>query len=341
MKWITFPDDSFTVNGLAWFGETQPNLWRLPERMKGAVRPPVWDLATNPSGGRIRFRSTTTKLAIKVRYPDSATYANISIIGQMGFDVYGNGVYWRSFSPRATAAPQAGEYEETLFEDQPPVMRETCIYTPLYAPVELLAIGVDDDAEFASPSHFAVEKPVAFYGSSITQGGCASRPGMSYQAILGRMLNIDFVNLGFSGNGMGEPELAEAMAEIDASCYVIDFAQNVQDPVKLREVYAPFLAIIRKTKPTTPIVCNTPVYASFAVWHPEAEKAFEGQRQVIRDAVGERKAKGDMRIWITEGLEMLGPSLSDGFVDGLHPSDLGFQAMAEGFRPVIKAILGL
>jgi len=341
MRWISFPDERFVVNGLAWFSENTPHLWRLPARMKPVVREPVWWLATNPSGGRVRFRTNATHLAIRVNYPEQATLHNMSLIGQMGIDLYADGVYWRSAAPRVVSAPQAGQHEQAYFEDMPALWREICLYLPLYAPAEVLAIGVNEAARFAPPSPFAVEKPVAFYGSSITQGGCASRPGMSYQAILGRMLDVDFVNLGFSGNGMGEPELAHAMAEIPASCYVIDFAQNLQDVEKLRAVYAPFLSIIREKRPDTPIICNTPIYATPALWYPETEKRLEGMRQVIRDAVAERRSAGDALIALTEGPEMLGPDLADGFVDGAHPSDVGFRAMAEGFRPAIAEALGL
>lgn len=341
MEWISFPDARFVVNGLAWFEEDKPHLWRLPERMKPVVREPVWWLATNPSGGRLSFRSDATTLAIRVNYPESATLSNMSIIGQMGVDLYLDGVYSRSAAPHVVSAPQKGEVENTLYENLPARWREICLYLPIYAPCEVLALGVNDGAEFDLPTPFTVKKPVAFYGSSITQGGCASRPGMSYQAILGRMLDIDFVNLGFSGNGMGEPELAQAMAEIDASCYVIDFAQNIGSEDGVRAVYAPFLEIIRKRRPSTPMVCNTPIYASPTLWYPETEKRLEGMRQVIRDAVAERKAEGDKRITLTEGCQMLGPSRADAFVDGVHPSDLGFQAMAEGFRPVVAKAIGI
>src|SRR5208283_5052762 len=109
---------------------------------------------------------------------------------------------------------------------------------------------------------WALPRPVVFYGTSITQGGCASRSGMSYQAILGRMLNIDFVNLGFSGNGMGEPEMAQAVGDIDAACYVLDFGQNNQKVEALEKVYAPFLATLRAKHPDTPILAITPIYSA-------------------------------------------------------------------------------
>ena len=117
---------------------------------------------------------------------------------------------------------------------------------------------MDDNARIEPPAPFAAAKPVLFYGSSITQGGCASRGGLSYQAMLGRALNLDFVNLGFSGNGRGEPEVARAVAEVDASCFVIEFAQNCPTVEELRERYTPFLEVVRAAHPRTPIVCLTP-----------------------------------------------------------------------------------
>src|SRR5260370_36043091 len=100
------------------------------------------------------------------------------------------------------------------------------VYFPFSKPVKVIGIGVDSEARFEKPRNFAVPKPVVFYGTSITQGGCASRPGMSYQAIAARKLNIDFVNLGFSGAGKGEPEVAATGSRCEASCFVLDLAQN-------------------------------------------------------------------------------------------------------------------
>ena len=132
---------------------------------------------------------------------------------------------------------------------QPRVERDITLYLPLYMPVKVLGIGVDTEARVAPAKPFALAKPVVFYGTSITQGGCASRPGMSYEAILGRRLNIDFVNLGFSGNGLGEPEVARAVAEIDAAGFVLDFGANHKTGEAMREAYAPFLDAVRARHP--------------------------------------------------------------------------------------------
>src|SRR5262249_15816577 len=140
--------------------------------------------------------------------------------------------------------------------------REVTLYLSLYKPVKVLAIGLAESAKIAKPKPFAVSRPVVYYGTSITQGGCASRSGMSYQAILSRILNLDFVNLAFSGNGMGEPEMARAVAAIDASCYVLDFAQNNRTVESVAQVYAPFIETLRAKHSDTPILAITPIYAA-------------------------------------------------------------------------------
>jgi lysophospholipase L1-like esterase len=179
---------------------------------------------------------------------------------------------------------------------------------------------------------------VVFYGTSITQGGCASRSGMSYQAILGRMLNIDFVNLGFSGNGMGEPEMARAVADIDAACYVFDFAQNNQTVESLEKVYSPFLETVRSRHPDTPILAITPIYsAREATGDVELQKMRDHIRQVVSRAI----AAGDRHLQLVEGTDLLGPAQGDGLVDGTHPNDLGFQGMAVGLSARLRKFLSL
>ncbi len=150
---------------------------------------------------------------------------------------------------------------------------------------------------------------------------------MSYQAILGRMLNIDFVNLGFSGNGMGEPEMAAAVADINAACYVLDFAQNNRTVESVAKVYAPFIATLRAKHPETPILAITPIYsASEATGNVETQKMRDHIRQVVSRAI----AAGDGHLQLVEGTDLLGPAQGDGLVDGSHPNDLGFQSMATG-----------
>ncbi len=335
MQWIDFPDERFAVNGLPWWKETSPKLIRLPERYEERVRPPVWGLAQSPSGGRIRFATDSTELGIRAHFPRLSHMNNMPRTGQLGIDVWVDGGYWRPVIP----AGDDPDMEVTVFAEKPAQRREICLYLGLYGPVEVQAIGLSDGASVEPPAAFAVEGPVAYYGSSITQGGCASRAGNSYQAIVSRALNLDFVNLGFSGNGRGEPELAEAMAEIDACCYVIDFCQNCPTLEELEERYAPFLAIIRESRPETPIICITAIFSTNEVLSADARQP--GMREIIRAAVAERQGMGDANVYLVEGYDLLGPGDRDGLVDQSHPNDMGFTGMAGGLEPVLREVLGL
>ena len=338
MRWMQIPNPQMEIDGLPWYGENGGELFRLPAKLKDTYRKPVWDLAQSPSGGRIRFRTNSAVLAIRLEYPGPPGMRNMHAFGQTGVDLYADGVYRGTAIDGADAKPDKVQ-EHTYYKDQPLIDREITLYLPLYISVKVLGIGLDPEARVEHAKSFAVDKPVVFYGTSITQGGCASRGGMSYQAILGRMLNVDFVNLGFSGNGMGEPELARAVAAIDASCFVLDFAQNNPTVESLKEVYAPFLETIRRKHPQTPVLVITPIYSSRESWARDSR--LEGMRELIRHAAAQRIAAGDGHLEIVEGTDLLGPSGGDGLVDGTHPNDLGFQWMAEGLAARIGKVLGL
>ena len=338
LHWIPLPSSQVQMDGLPWYAENGGELFRLPAKLKDTYRQPVWELAQSPSGGRIRFRTNTSILAIRLEYPEPPSMKNMHAFGQTGVDLYADGVYRGTATADRDAKPgKTSEY--TYFKDQPRIDREITLYLPLYMPVKVLGIGLDAEAHVQPAKPFAVSEPVVFYGTSITQGGCASRPGMSYQAILGRMLNLDFVNLGFSGSGKGEPELAHAVASINASCFVLDFAQNNPTVDSLTQVYAPFLEIIRSAHPETPVLVITPIYSAHESWSRDAR--LEGMRELIRQVAAKRIAAGDRHLEIIEGTDLLGPSRGDGLVDGTHPNDLGFQWMAEGLAGRIAKVLGL
>jgi lysophospholipase L1-like esterase len=332
--WIPLKDPRLDVRGLPWFQENQHQTMRLPLRLQDALPRAVWNLGLSPSGARIRLRTNSTRLAIRLEYPSPPNMTNMHAFGQTGVDLYLDGVYHGSAIAPKDAAP-GKTVEHVYFEGLPRATREVLLYLPLYKAVNVLGIQLDDDAQIAPPRRFAVAKPVVFYGTSITQGGCASRSGMSYQAILGRQLNIDFVNLGFSGNGKGEPVVAKMTAEIDAAAFVLDFAGNNPTVESLKEVYEPFLATVRARHPNTPIIAITPIARS----REDARTA--GQRAHIREVVTAKIAAGDKRLTLVDGLSLLGPHQLDGLVDGGHPNDLGFQWMADGLAPVIAKVLQL
>ena len=338
LQWIEPPNSQLEVDGLPWYGENHGEWVRLPLRIKDVVRRPVWELATSPSGGRIRFRTDSSSLSVRLEYPEVPHMQNMHAFGQSGVDLYADGVYRGTAVADAEAKP-GKVYEHSYYSGRPRVERDITIYLPLYMGVKVLGIGLDREAQLRAAKPFALGKPVVFYGTSITQGGCASRPGMSYQAIVGRMLNLDHVNLGFSGNGRGEPEMAQAVAEIDASCFVLDFAQNNPTPESLEEVYAPFLETLRAKHAETPIIVITPIYTAWESWGSVAR--LDNMRRIIRLAAARRIAAGDTHLQIVEGTDLLGPNDDGGLVDGTHPNDLGFQRMAERLAERLRKVLAL
>ena len=340
-NWIPAQDARFEVDGLPWFKENAGTWIRLPLRLKDQVRPPVWNLAQSPSGGRIRFRTNSTIFAIRLEYPSPPEMGNMHAFGQTGVDLYLDGYYRGSAIAQKDSAP--GKIVEHLYLNltgQPRKEREVVLYLSLYKAVKVLAIGLDNEARILKPAPFAVARPVVYYGTSITQGGCASRPAMDYQAILARKLNLDYVNLGFSGNGLGEPELARAVAEIDASMFVFDFAQNNRTEESLRQNYEPFLNTVREKHPDTPILVITPIGNARETLSP-AKTELEKMRELIRGIASKHIAAGDRHLQVVEGTDLLGFDQMDGVVDGTHPNDLGFWWMAEGLAPRVKKIFEL
>jgi lysophospholipase L1-like esterase len=342
LRWIVPGERGLEMDGLPWFKENGGSLSRLPQRDKAEFRKQVWSLAQCPSGARIRFRTDSSNLAIRLEYGSPPNMLNMQAYGQTGVDVYVDGEYLASAVADKDA--RAGKvYERMLFAfpQNARMEREIVLYLPLYKPVKILGVGVEPNAKIANPKPFARARPVVFYGTSITQGGCASRPGMSYEAILCRQLNIDFVNLGFSGNGLGEPEVARAVAEIDAACFVLDFGANHKTFDAMREVYAPFLEHIRARHPKTPIVVVTLLHTSREKRIPSLGADWRQRRQFIEGIVREQIKAGDNRLYLVDGGLLLGRAPDDCLVDGSHPNDLGFSRMAEGLRPVIGKALNL
>src|SRR5712672_2973992 len=294
LRWLPPSSSELEIDGLPWFGQNGGEFFRLPAALQEKFPPPVWNLAKSPSGARVRFRTDTTTLAIRLEYPSPPNMNNMHAFGQTGVDLYTDGAYRGTAIADKDAAP-GKIYEHIYLSDKPRAFRDATLYLALYKPVKVLAVGVDSEARFEKPRRFAVPRPVVFYGTSITQGGCASRSGMSYQAILGRLLNIDFVNLGFSGNGKGELAVAEAVSQIDASCFVLDFAQNNGTVDSLREVYGPFLDTLRKAHPDTPILAITPIYAAREA---SGGTQNDGMREHIRQVVSQRIGAGDRNLQI-------------------------------------------
>ena len=330
---VAFPDPRLAVYGLPWFSEESPVLRRLPARLKESFRPAVWSLAQDPSGGRIRFRTDSTTVGIVAENPGFSNMHHIPSVGENGFDIYVGHDYLASAWP-----DKAGKIAQTWSIGRERKMRDITIYLPLYKAVTIQSLSFDRDALLEPATPYAISKPVVYYGSSITQGGCASNPGGSCQAILERKLNADFVNLGFSGNGLGEPALADAIRELDASCIVLDFWGNPS-----AEQYAAALPVfvdrLREKRPEVPILVTSPFYFPSEEANAAVARSQATKRRFAHDFVESRRKKGDHKIIFVDGLKMLNRDQTSGLVDGVHCNSLGFYFNAQGLEPFLKKAL--
>ncbi len=326
MQIIPFPDQRLEVVGLPWFKDDKPNLYRLPIRLKDSFRKEVWELAQSPSGGRIRFRTDSKTLTLKAECATADVMYHITSIGENGFDIYVNGLYRGSNLPIGPDRKVTGTWD--LGEKG--VEKDITLYMPLYKGATIQEIDLDNGASVKPASSFKVNGPVVYYGTSITQGGCASNPGASYEAILSRRLNVDFVNLGFSGNGHGDESVAKAITEIKASAIVLDYWANV-GPDQMAKTLPAFVKILRHKFPKTPILVTTPYY--------QTDGPKEALKKVIEDFVAAAAKTGDENITVVDGAEMITPETAYGLVDGIHCNTLGFQLIADALdEPLRKAL---
>jgi hypothetical protein len=327
-----------TIEGQGW-QDTAARYDRLPAKAEGKVRTEVWNLGRQSAGIAIRF--VTDSPAIHARWTlTSASLAmpHMPATGVSGLDLYvrGEDGQWRWL---ACARPASQTNSQQLVADIPEAKREYLLYLPLYNGVSSVEIGIPKDKTLAAgllrPE--ARRKPIVFYGTSITQGGCASRPGMVHTAILGRRFDRPVMNLGFSGNGRMEPEVAELMAEIDAVVFVLDCLPNISAEDVLART-KPCVAILRKAHPTTPIVLVEDRSYSDAFLVSSKRQRNLASRKALRSVYEELKSAGDGHLYYLEGARLLGND-NEGTVDGSHPTDLGFVRQANAFADILGPLL--
>ena len=319
------------------FDETKAPYDRLPAKAEGVVRAPVWGLSRHSAGICARF--VTDAAVIHARWKlisDRLAMSHMPATGVSGLDLYvkTDEGRWRWL---AVGRPTEPENSVRLVSGIPVGRREYLLYLPLYNGVSSVAVGLPKSAELAKPEPRS-EKPIVFWGTSITQGGCASRPGMVHTAILGRRLNRPVVNMGFSGNGRMEAEVAELLAEIDASVYVVDCLPNLTAPDVAART-EPLVRILRKARPQTPIVLVEDRSYTDSFLLPDKRKRNNDSRAALHKVYEKLKQDGVGQLYYLEGENLLGAD-GEGTVDSSHPTDLGFVRQADAFEPLLRKALG-
>ena len=303
----------FEVTGFAWWKEGEA-LYRLPKHFtKKEINPGALRLANFNSGGAVRFKTDSPYMTLRVDYSIFADMSHMPRSGSNGFDLYsvdadGKERYLNTAIP-SRDNENAFEWRFQGIPDKFPLqLRSYIIYLPLYGGVKNMEIGIKPGCRILPPDPQRISRPIVFYGASITQGAAASRPANNYTTLLCRAVDAPEVNLGFSGNSLGEIALAEAIGKLDAAAFVMDYDYGSLSDLK--KTHEPFFKAVRKANPD----------------------------QTYDNAV----KNGDKKVWFINGGELFGkPGMNMCTVDGTHPNDLGFYMMYVRILPVLREALGL
>lgn len=301
---------------------------RMPAAYAEAVSPGVRGLSMHTAGGRVRFRTDSPYIAISTVFGDDVgKMPHFAFTGAIGYDLYVDNRYYDTFVPPIDIG-RAG-YESISYIRGERRMREIVVNMPLYTKVDELYIGLDETAAIEAPTPYINDKPVVYYGSSITQGGCASRPGMAYESILERRFNCDYVNLGFSGSAKGEDAMIEYLASLDMSVFVCDYDHNAPTAEHLRATHEKLFSAVRAAHPDIPIIIMTsPNRRHDGEW-PE-------RRHIIVTTFHNAVAAGDNNVYFLDGFALCALCGDEGTVDTCHPTDYGFASMAAAVGGVME-----
>lgn len=307
---------------------------RLPDSLQHISRKPLWDLGRHSAGLAVRFRSNSTCIAARWEVRDNRSMNHMTPTGIKGLDLYclqdGEWIF------AGSGRPQGKINKATIVKNMLPQEREYLLYLSLYDGVTSLAIGVDSLSEIRLPAIDLPrrEKPIVFYGTSILQGGCASRPGMAHTNILERRLNRECINLGFSGNALLDLEIAHLMASVDASMFVLDFVPNATVE-QMKERADEFYSIIRRKHPHTPILFIEDPIFTHSPFDTRIAKEVKDKNETLNAIFQSLKQRGEKNIYFLSSRDIIGHD-GEATVDGIHFTDLGFMRYAEVLYPILK-----
>ncbi len=300
---------------------------RMPEQVAASVSDGVYVLHSHTAGGRVRFRTDSPYVAIHAKMPEVGKMPHFALCGSAGFDLYVGNDYYASFLPPFDLS----DGYECVLDFPTGEMRDITINFPLYSSVSKLYIGLAESADVQAPTPYREGQPIVYYGSSITQGGCASRPGTAYQSFVSRALNADFVNLGFSGNARAEDEIAAYIASLPMSVFVYDYDHNAPTVEHLARTHEQMFLKVREQHPDLPVIMMS--RPKFCLSGEEAERL-----QIIKTTYQNALERGDRNVYLIDGRDLMRSVGLDGTVDSCHPTDLGFFSMAQELLRVLTPI---
>lgn len=334
--WRDVRQAPFSLHGF-FESETEPFFHRLPIDVADATSVGVSKLHKESAGGRVRFSTNSPYIAIRAKFRVVGRSSHLPLISTAGFDLYIDGEFGSRFVKEFRMPYDMVDQYEQIIELDGEVMRSYTINFPVHAVVETLEVGLKPDARLETARPYRDIAPIVFYGSSIVHGTAASRPGYMYPTIVSRNLNMDFRNIGFSGNAKAEAVLAEWMATLPMSVFVCDYDHNAPTVEHLAATHYPLYEIIREKNPNLPYVMITrPNY-----WYCRTDREpILKRRDIVMSSYLKARAAGDKNVYFIDGMSFfVEPHQYDFTVDGIHPNDAGFVRMADSIGTVIKHIL--
>jgi hypothetical protein len=328
-----------TVEGRGWPQEAPGFYDRLPARAQSVVHELDWRFSQHSAGIVVRFTTDARDLYARwnLKLADVAMM-HMPATGVSGLDLYvrHHGAWeWLSALPCGTVM-KGGPNESKLVLGLPAGDKELCLYLPPYNGVTSVEIGIPQSASIRkAPPRTRDIKPLVIYGTSIPQGGCACRPGMSYPCIVGRRLDAPIINLGFSGSGRCEPGMVDLLAELDPSVFIVDSIVNMETPI-VEERMRNLLTVLNRARPRTPLILMEEAVPPGIFTR---ERTLQTAKSAILQKVIEEKApEWGNRLYLVKGDMLLGDD-GLGTVDGIHPTDVGFLRMADVLTPVVSRVL--
>jgi len=326
MRFYNIDEAPFKIYGVWREGE---RYIRMSPDAARAVSAGVYESHINTSGGRVRFTTDSPYVAIHAKLSDLYQFTAMAFTGTCGLDVYSENEFLGTVRP---SVEKMAEIVEEIFYFPTKGSHTVTLNMPLYCGVNEIYIGLDGSSALCEAPEYKVEKPVVFYGSSITNGAVASRPGMTYESMLSRRLDINYHNLGFGGLAMGEVAMAEYIASLEMSAFVLDYDHNAPNPEYLAKTHERFFKIVREKNPELPILMISGPRI-------KANADREARKDIIRQTYNNAVAAGDKNVYILMGDSFFSEVGVDYTADGTHPTDLGFWLMAKGIAPTLEKML--
>lgn len=342
--WHDPAEKPFQLSGFCFYDQDRV-FCRLPLKPPLPLPGSVKTLAWCTSGGQVRFRTDSDRILIRVTLIPTAPLRNVARTAQCSFDLFRGEPYHKRFAGLAVPKYDENEYQRELWRVSDRKMKEYTLNFPLYQGVRKLEIGLCVGAQVEAPTPWRLDGPVVVYGGSTLQGSSASRPGNSWTMMLSLRLNVEFANMGFSGSGRTEASVAEALAKIRNPALYIMCSDTNSTLEQLQERFVPFITILRREHPKTPIlVLPRPRWGGDLRTNEDKNaKDLDADRRAkaafLKGEVGKMVKNGDVRIFFKDGADDTAEDFDVESVDGSHMNDLGYYRFANKVEPVVRKIL--